>query len=65
MVSKKAKEISKKLNKKEIDALKKMNLTAKLDYIVRKFGDENERFGISFGLYPLWAKEVLDEININ
>jgi len=62
MMSRKAKEVLSSLTKQEIEAVKKMNIFGKHAFITERYGNESERFGISFGLFPLWVKEVIDEI---
>jgi len=62
MMSKKAREVLAKITEEEIKAVRRMNIFGKLQFITERYGNESERFGISFGLFPLWSKEVLDEI---
>ncbi len=33
-----------------------------LNYLVNMYGTENEKAGIGFGMWPLWAGRVLDEL---
>jgi GMP synthase PP-ATPase subunit len=34
---------------------KRMAILKKMEKLVEEFGNESEKFGIKFGLYPLWA----------
>lgn len=40
----------------------KMDVFTRDKYIVDKFGNEDERFGTQFGMFPLWSKYVADEL---
>ena len=62
MLSKKAQEILQKLARSEKDNIRKMNAFGKSRFITEGFGNKSEKSGISFGLFPLWVMEVLDEI---
>lgn len=58
----KAQEVLQKLTPSEKESIKRMNPFGKNQFITEGFGNDSEKFGISFGLFPLWVKEVLDEI---
>jgi hypothetical protein len=62
MLSSKAQAVLKQLTQSEIETIRKMNLFGKNQFLTERFGNESEKFGISFGLLPLWIKEVLDEL---
>lgn len=62
MLSSKAQEVLKQLTHSEIETIRKMNLFGKSQFLTERFGNESEKFGISFSLFPFWVKEVLDEI---
>ena len=62
MLSKKAREILQKLTRSEKDNIRKMNAFGKSRFITEGFGSKSEKSGISFGLFPLWVMEVLDEV---
>ncbi len=62
MLSEKSQEILQKLTPSERQSIKKMNAFGKNQFVAERFGSEPERFGISFGLFPLWVREVLDEL---
>jgi len=62
MLSKKAQEILKKLSQSEKANIRRMNPFGKSQFIAERFGNRSERFGVSFGLFPLWVKEAADEL---
>ena len=62
MLSEKSQEILQKLTPSERQNIKEMNAFEKNQFVIERFGIESERFGISFGLFPLWVREVLDEL---
>ena len=47
-----------KLSIDQVKAIQRMNTWGKSAYITEQFGDKNEKFGISFGLFPLWTQIV-------
>lgn len=62
MLSKKDQEILQKLTQSEKENIRRMNPFGKNQFITERFGNDSEKFGISFGLFPLWVKEELGEI---
>ena len=62
MLSEKSQESLQKLTPSERQNIKKMNAFGKNQFVTKRFGSKSERFGISFGLFPLWVREVLDEL---
>ena len=62
MLSKKAQEILQRLARSGKDSIRKMNAFGKSQFITEGFGSKSEKSGISFGLFPVWVKEVLDEV---
>ena len=62
MLSSKAQEVLKQLTLSEIETIGKMNLFGKSQFLTERFGNESEKFGILFGLFPFWVKEALDEM---
>lgn len=62
MLSNKVQEVLQKLTIPEKENIRRMDAFLKHDFVTEKFGNKSERFGIKFSLYPLWVKEVLDEL---
>lgn len=62
MLSNKAQEVLQKLTISEKENIRKMDTSLKHNFVTKRFGNESEKFGISFGMFPFWVKEVLDEM---
>lgn len=62
MLAEKVQKILLKLTASEKENIRRMNPFGKSQFITERFGNDSEKFGISFGLFPLWVKEVLDEL---
>lgn len=59
---KKATEFYEKLTLNEIQTICHMNVFERNQYVTEKFGNASERFGVSFGLFPMWTKTLLDMV---
>jgi len=62
MLSQKARTVLEELNPLEKENLGSMSFPGRNQFLTERFGNESEKSGVSFGLFPLWAKEVLAEL---
>ena len=62
MLSQKARTVLEELNPLEKENLESMSFPGRNQFLTERFGNESEKSGVSFGLFPLWVKEVLDEL---
>ena len=62
MLGERAKAVLQELTEHDKQVIRRMNTFGRDQFLTEKFGNESERFGISFGLFPLWVREVLDEL---
>jgi hypothetical protein len=62
MLSSKAQSVLQQLTLEDKQEIRKMDGSLKHNFVTERFGNESEKFGIRFCLYPLWVKEVLDEL---
>ena len=58
----KAEKLYAQLTDEQKASIRKMNAFGRSQYVCRLFGNEDERFGISFGMFPLWVKLVVDKV---
>jgi len=58
----KAEKIFAQLTEEQKASIRRMNTFGRPQYITDAFGNEDERFGVSFGMFPLWAKLVVDKV---
>ena len=58
----KVNEVMDRITEEEIETVKGMETFGRSQFLTEKFGDEDEKFGISFALFPLWVQRVEERI---
>jgi len=64
-LSQKSQQILQELTPGDKQMLRELSKCKRGDFLVRLFGNDSEKIGIRFALYPLWTNEVLTELGLD
>lgn len=54
-IEKRKQQFIKQIQQIDDPAARRISILRRMEELVEEFGNESEKFGIKFGLYPLWA----------